>query len=398
MLVYRPRGATEATRLRTSSFGGFAAACVAAKAPALPLLIALLVAAPAFAQAPPPPPHDMQAMPDPQEYPRLKISGFGDLNFATTKHPEGPRGFVEGQLALHMASQLSPRVTFFGEISFTPRGDAGTGSPTTTGFNVEVERMVVRFDRNDRLKVSFGRYHTPVNYWNTAFHHGQWLQTTIARPELIQFGGRFLPVHFVGALVEGAVPARGWNLNYKAGVGNGRGPVLSRAGDAGDVNGKRSWLVNAYSKPDALFGLEFGGALYVDTITMPDAREFGERIVSAYAAWQKEEPELIAEFAAVRHRENGSGTDSWSRAFYVQAAWRLPPLERAFKPYYRFEHVGIDEADEVFAPLPELDMSIVGLRYDVSLHAAAKAEYRTWTRGDGSVRNHGGFFQVCFTF
>ena len=340
----------------------------------------------------------MQGMPDPQEYPRLKISGFGDVNFATTKHPEGPRGFFEGQLALHMASQLSARVTFFGELSFSARQDAGTGSPPATGYNVEVERMVVRFDRNDHLKVSFGRYHTPINYWNTAFHHGQWLQTTIGRPEMIQFGGRLLPVHFVGGLIEGALPAGGWNINYKAGLGNGRGSVISRGGDAGDVNGDRAWLVNGYSKPDALFGLEFGGALYDDVITLPDLREFGERIVSAYAAWQKEEPELIAEFAAVRHRQDGGDLSTWSRAFYVQAAWRLPPLERAFKPYYRFEHTDIDDDDEVFGTLADLDMSIVGVRYDLSLHAAMKAEYRTWTRGEGSVRNHGGFFQVCFTF
>jgi hypothetical protein len=363
----------------------------------LTLVILLIGAANASAQSAPPP-HDMQGMPEPQEYPRLKISGFGDVNFATTKHPEGPRGFSEGQLALHMASQLSPRVTFFGELSFSARADAGTGTPPATGYNVEVERMVVRFDRNDHLKVSFGRYHTPINYWNTAFHHGQWLQTTIARPEMIQFGGRFLPVHFVGALVEGAHPAGGWNVNYKAGVGNGRGSVISRAGDAGDINGDRAWLLNGYSKPDALFGLEFGGALYDDVVTLADQREFDERIVSAYAAWQKEEPELITEFAAVRHRQSGIDTATWSRAFYVQAAWRLPPLDRALKPYYRFEYTDIDKADAVFATVSELNMSIAGVRYDLSLHAAMKAEYRTWTRGDGSVRNHGGFFQVCFTF
>ena len=88
-------------------------------------------------------------------------------------------------------------------------------SPAAPGFNAEVERMILRFDHSDRLKVSFGRYHTPINYWNTAFHHGQWLQTTITRPEMIQFGGRFLPVHFVGALVEGGVPGGGLNLELQ---------------------------------------------------------------------------------------------------------------------------------------------------------------------------------------
>src|SRR3989449_6827443 len=169
--------------------------------------------------------HPDQATPPASEYPSLRLTGFGNIDFAAQNKSEGPRGFNEGQFVLHLASALSPRVNFFGELSFTPRTDAGAGSPAVTGFNAEVERAIIRFDHSDRLKVSFGRYHTPINWWNTAFHHGQWLQTTISRPEMVQFGGKFIPVHFVGALVEGSLPAGGWNVNYQAGVGNGRGNV-----------------------------------------------------------------------------------------------------------------------------------------------------------------------------
>ncbi|MCC7008306.1 MAG: hypothetical protein IT184_05785 [Acidobacteria bacterium] len=344
-------------------------------------------------------PHEMTA-PETAErqYPSLRFSGFGDVNLSGMRRTEGARGFSLGQLALHMASELSPRVTFFGELSFTARADAGTGSPAATGFNTEVERMILRFDQSDRLKVSFGRYHTPINYWNTAFHHGQWLQTTIARPEMVQFGGRFLPVHFIGALVEGAVPARGMNLSYKGGVGNGRASAISRGGDAGDVNGQRAWLVNVFSKPDRFYGLEVGAAAYGDRITLADAREFSEQIVAAHVAWQKEEPELIAEIASVRHTAVGGASSTWNHAYYVQGAYRLPQFERLWKPYARFEHVGIDAADAVFATVPRLDGLTLGVRYDASSLAAIKGEYRTWTRGADSVRNHGGFFQVCFTF
>lgn len=373
------------------------------------VLVGLLAAAPTGALAAPEPagdeqaqgqpPHDTPQPPaDQREYPRLRLSGFADVNFAATTRPEGPRGFSDGQLALHLASELSPRVTFFGEISFSPRSDAGTGSPPATGFNTEVERLILRFDRSDRLKVSFGRYHTPINWWNTAFHHGQWLQTSIARPEMIQFGGRFLPVHFIGGLVEGSVPAGGWNVSYKAGVGNGRASVISRGGDAGDSNGDRAWLANAFSKPDRAFGLEFGGSVYADTVTLADSREFDERIVAGYVVWHKEEPELIAEIAGVRHREAGHATVIWSRAFYVQAAYRLPPFGRLWKPYYRFEHIAVDADDAMFASVQNLDSSTLGVRYDASLYAAIKAEYRTWRRGATLARNHGGVFQVCFTF
>src|SRR5260370_31880236 len=89
------------------------------------------------------------------------------------------------------------------------------GSPPAPGFNVELERSIIRFAQSDKLKISFGRYHTPINYWNTQYHHGSWLQTSESRPEMIQFGGRFLPVHFIVALAEGALPAGGEKFYYQ---------------------------------------------------------------------------------------------------------------------------------------------------------------------------------------
>lgn len=362
----------------------------------LGMVVLCALVRPALAQDAPPAHDDPQS--GARQYPSLRFAGFGDVNFAKTSRREGARNFFEGQLTLHMASELSSRTTFFGEISFTPRTDAGTGSPAATGFNVEVERMILRFDQSDRLKVSVGRYHTPINYWNTAFHHGQWLQTTATRPEMIQFGGRVLPVHFVGALVEGAIPARGLNLNYKAGIGNGRGTVISRGGDAGDSNGSLAWLVNGFVKPDRLFGLQAGGAVYGDRITRADGSEFDEQIVAAHVVWQKETPEVIFEYAGVRHRDRATDIAVWTPAFYIQVAHRLAVHNGAWKPYFRFEHIDVDAADGIFAGVPSLDGVTLGVRYDASALAALKLEYRTWTRGQTVERNHGGFFQLCFTF
>ncbi len=217
------------------------------------------------------PPHDVASpqSAEQHDYPSLHIAGFGDIDFSQTKHPEGPRGFSLGQFVLHMTSELSPRVTFFGEISFTARSDAGTGTPAATGFNAEIERMILRFDESDRLKVSFGRYHTPINYWNTAFHHGQWLQTTILRPEMIQFGGRFLPVHFVGALVEGAVPARRLErqLSRRDSATAGAASSAARATPATTTTFART-LLTGFSKPDRFYGFQFGGSVYFDKITL----------------------------------------------------------------------------------------------------------------------------------
>jgi hypothetical protein len=367
----------------------------------------------ALSQAGPQPAHDHDQAPVPEaaqpSYPLLKISGFSDVNFSANDshvpitgfspqtYLQPHSGFSEGQFVLHMSSALSSKVSVFGELTFTARQDAGTGSPAAPGFNAEVERVIIRYDLNDYFKLSFGRYHTPINYWNTAFHHGAWLQTTISRPEMTQFGGSFIPVHFVGALAEGAIPAGGMNLNYDFGVGNGRGQVLSRDGDLGDVNNNRAWLVNGFVKPDSLFGLQAGASVYRDKLNpigVPGAREW---IRSAHIVWARETPEIIAEFSDVEHQPIGAGVVSHSQAFYAQLAYRFPFNAKKWKPYYRFEHMHIPLSDYIFKTVPTFAASTAGIRYDITNFAAFKVEYRHY-----DIRNipqfNGIFAQTAFTF
>jgi hypothetical protein len=360
----------------------------------------------AIAQSPQPAPgaHDehlatTEAAQGVPQSPLLKMTGFSDINFSATDQRGVKSGFNEGQFTLHTVSSLSPKVTVFSEITLTARPDAGTGAPAppATGFNAEVERIVIRYDQSDYFKVSFGRFHTPINWWNTAYHHGQWLQTTASRPEMVQFGGRFIPVHFVGGLIEGSVPARGLHLNYNVGLGNGRGSVLSRGGDAGDVNNNRAWLVNLFVKPDRLFGLQAGGSLYRDKIAV-GTRSFDEWISSGHVVWAKENPEFIAEFANVNHAETGRPSGSFnSQAFYVQLGYRLPQFEQRWKPYYRWEYIHIPSSDPVFTGVPDLAGSVVGMRYDITTFSAFKLEYRNQRR-PGLPRINGVFAQTSFTF
>src|SRR6266852_2183775 len=96
-------------------------------------------------------------------YPSLQIRGFGDVDFSATDQKGTTSGFNLGQLDLHLASALSHKVSYFAEITFNAH---------PTDYTVEVERNIIRYDYNDYFKLSFGRYHTPIGYWNTAFHHG----------------------------------------------------------------------------------------------------------------------------------------------------------------------------------------------------------------------------------
>lgn len=344
---------------------------------------------PEAAAAPQAGPRFVEPVPEVQPtYPNLKFRGFTDFNFSATDESGDVSGFNEGQFVLHLSSALSPRISFFGEVALTARA---------TGFNSSVERAIVRLDHNDFLKLSFGRYHTPVNWWNTSYHHGLWLQTSIDRPEMARIGGIFIPVHFVGGLVEGSVPAGGLNFNYNVGVGNGRGDLIVNAGDSGDFNNNRAWVGNVFVKPNRPFGLQAGGSVYRDKITLRDGREFREWISAAHVVWLREDPEFVVEFANVRHQALSTGETFDNQGLYVQFGYRLPWMENAFKPYYRYEYIDVAGGDPLFLELSNLRASIVGFRYDFSFFAALKTEFRHLVR-PGSENVNGGFIQISFVF
>lgn len=329
------------------------------------------------------------------KYPSLNIIGFGEILFSTTDKVEKKTGFNMGQFVLHFSSALSPRVSYFGEISMTARKDAGEGDPKAPGFDVELERNIIRFDQGNHLKISFGRFHNSINWWNATFHHGVWLHTTIDRPSML---GTIIPIHFLGVVLEGALGDSPLNLAYSAAVGNGRGKVLGLAGDAGDVNDNKAWFVSVLSKPDRFFGLDAGLSVYGDQIAAVDGRVFEEMIFSAHLIWNKENPEVISELVNVHHASKVGGADFDHQAFYLQIAYRLPWVDARFKPYARYEQSDLDESDPVFDTSKLFKRRVItGLRVDVSTYAAFKFEYRN-EETDGGLESNSGLAQVSFTF
>lgn len=310
----------------------------------------------------------------PPATPTFQALVFGDVVYLATER-EVPEGFILGQLVGHANAALSERLGFFGEVS-------ATGRPN--GYAIEVERVILRYDFGDRLKASVGRYHTPILHWNTAYHHGAWLQTSVARPELIKFGSRFLPVHFVGAMAEGTFPSGPLGLSYRAGVGNGRAANIARAGDAGDVNGRAAFVGSLSARPTVPFGLILGVSGYLDRVSLEGGAQADERILSLHGVWERGPPELMAEYVRIWHDPVGSGASEASEAFYAQAAARLPGALRAWKPYLRYERIEIPALDPVFGELlDDYEAALVGVRYDFAALAALKAEARREEFGDG---------------
>lgn len=297
--------------------------------------------------------------------PTVNVMGFGDVDYVASD-ASGPEGFRLGQLVGHLTAALSDRVNVFSEVAATSRSDE---------VRFTVERLIVRYDVRDEFKVGAGRYHTPIDYWNESYHHGLWLQTTVGRPQAIA-GANVIPIHFVGLMVEGDHHG-GLGFGYALGVGNGRHEILGLAGEAGDINQNIAAVGEVYVEPAAVRGLRLGTAFYGDRLSPENRPEIDERIVSAHAILDREDPEIIAQY--IRFSHDLSGTEDDERggdAYYLQLGYRLPGSLSNWKPYVRGERIEIDTGHPLYAQSRERSVVLGGLRVDIAPFAALKLEYQ----------------------
>ena len=86
----------------------------------------------------------------------------------------------------------------------------------------ELERFQLGWNVDNHNTVWLGRFHSPIGYWNSNFHHGLFLQTSISRPAISSFedDGGILPMHMTGFLLEGFFLKQEGALSYNIAVGN----------------------------------------------------------------------------------------------------------------------------------------------------------------------------------
>jgi len=280
---------------------------------------------------------------------------------------------------LHFSRRLCDQWSVFAETALTARPGGG--------YTASLERIIARYRYSDLIKITTGRFHTPVNWWNETFHHGKWLQTTIDRPEMTRFGGKFVPVHFVGVLEEGTAPLGAVSLSWTAGIGNGRQSNIAGAGEGGDVDTRRAWLAGISLRPDRFYNLQIGVSAYGDAVPLEGQEAVEELLLAGHLVWYGEAPEVIVEYAHIVHQGIDGAEDGQNFAWYGQLAWRLPIANEILKPYVRYDQVDIDANDPVYraplassdAPNTQLfnrDLLTAGLRVDVASLVALKGEYR----------------------
>lgn len=257
---------------------------------------------------------------------------------------------------------------------------------------VEIERFQVGWELGENTLAWAGRFQQPSSAWNTEHHHGQYLQTAIARPniELWEGEGGLMPQHVAGVLVDshGSLGSDG-GLTFA--VGGGAAPIL-RLGQLepvyvlrGNNGGHRaSWSGRIAYQPELLGDDSFGLLLAQHDVNVVDpavAAAFGANdvtldVAGAFAKLVRDDWRVQAAFYHVGARF-ASGPRPRSESFgdgYLQVE---RPLSARWTPYARLE-VSANAAHSSYVAFQshefETRRTLAGLRWDVWRNQALTVE------------------------
>lgn len=314
----------------------------------------------------------------------LRITGFWDFGFnAADGKNQHSKSFTIGELDLFITAEISERVHFLTEAVFYPVA-------VQNRLTFEMQRVLLKYSFSDILNLQIGRMHTALGYWNHAYHHGTWLQTTILRPEIYRFDEYdhgILPIHSVGAELFGTKEFRPFDVEYRLGVTNGRSKTINAADaieNLKDDNDSKAFNLLLGLLPHLIEGLQVGGSLYLDKIpadpTKPArANQIDERIFGTYVIYLRPQVEFLGEIFKISRHDQTSEKDFDTLGFYLQGGYKIVE----WTPYYRLDRINFAEGDPYLtARQVDITKHTLGLRWDLFTWNAMKAEY-------GFIRNPG---------
>ncbi len=338
--------------------------------------------------------HDMRLQDSP-DIPKLQLNGFADVGFtARISDSRDSNNFRMGTIDLFITSEIMPKISYVVETNFF-------FVSATNDQEFDLQRAEIRYWFSDLFNIKLGRLHTPLGYWNQAFHHGTWVQTTTARPDVYLFEGQggVLPVHSIGGEFLGRLDFHVFGLEYNFNVVNGRGRVRNEIQHAADQNDAKAVNILLSLVPHFTEGLKLGTNLYLDVIpenpgVAARAKEINERIIGGYLIYLYDRIEFFAEGFNIYHDDKTSGKDFNTLGLYVQGGYRIDTL----KPYYRFDLLEFEQGDPFFgASSAGLNRHTLGLRWDVYTWNALKIEYSMADR-KGQEDEHSLTLNTSFAF
>jgi hypothetical protein len=354
---------------------------------------------PTPATATEPPPQDASSV---HEFRGIQWRGFGEADYKVLnqRKPElGTDGFVPGSAGnfftgdfdLFLTSQLTDRSSVVAELVFQ-EGDAQS-------YKVDLRRVLLKYDLNDHLKMSFGRYQTGIGYYNWAFRSAAWLQTTTDRPLIMEYAsdGGLLPTQAVGVSLTGSIPSGKLGLNYVAEYGSSDTvrPDINGSGELDDENNGNHVLLGFFARPDWVPGLQVGGSFFHDKISdnrVGLVERYGQTIVNAYVVYTAHGLELLNEGFLIRHSDLQGPNVFNMPAFYSQMSEKV----RHFRPFVRYQYVNANPRS-IFEDVLLRHGPSFGTRYDVNDFIAFTAQLDHTVR-KGQPDLNGLQLQLAFTF
>jgi hypothetical protein len=327
----------------------------------------------------------------------VPIHGFadvkiGDENVAERQMPfRDYRGTSVGTLDLYLTPEISPRVKALFEIAMEYDN-------FSQALGMDVERGQLGYVFSDAATLWGGRFHTPYGYWNTAFHHGAQLQTSLTRPQFLDFedSGGILPAHSVGVWLTGAERLSLGKAGYDFYLNNGDRVVGNelyfqplRMDQGGLGSGFRLNFTPAGSALTVgMHGLQERVVGKAEDTSIPGNSFM--RMLGGYAVYDDDTWTVLSEYYHFRNRdlEGATGTHS-ANAWYVQTSYNI---DERWTPYARYERLAVDPTDPYFAMQiagVSYRKAFLGVRYNLTPAAAIKLEamhgQQAGTAGDPSA-------------
>lgn len=332
----------------------------------------------------------------------LNLNAYGDVDYVVQKEGDAKtNSFMSPRLELFMGA-TQDRLAFLAETMFEVGDD--------NEFGVDIERVEVAYIIADWLRIRAGRFHTAVGYYNDAYHHGRYFQTTVDRPEMVRFEdeGGLIPAHSVGVHADGrfALGALG-ALRYDLDLANGRGRSAGEVTNLTDPNNGKMFNARLRLEPSVPDGLVLGGNVLVDNIdALTDAADpaspvvrVQEMMLGAHAAYLENNVHFIAEYLWVSHRF--AGRTGVTQAGFAEVGYAFG----AFTPYVRGELVKFPNladldpfyAQNVLGMRGSARSGVAGVRFTASDYLALKVE-GGYTRLDAGGSITMGAVQCAFAF
>jgi hypothetical protein len=375
--------------------------------------------APQPAEQTTPPPAPAAAPGDWHDVHGIQFRGFGEVNYqvlnqrmpelATYGFVPGSAGsFYTGDFGLFLTSRLTNKTSVLSEIIFE-EGDAQS-------YRVDLRRMLLKYEYNDHLKLSFGRYQTNIGYYNWAFLSAAWLQTTADRPLVMEYAsnGGLLPTQAVGVSLTGAIPSGILGLSYVAEYGSSDTirRDINADGFLTDENNGNHVTLGVFLRPDTLRGLQVGTSYYHDKISNNRLTSFssspiapppgspglsaryGQTIVNGYVVYAAHGIEILNEGFLIRDAPLHLIYPVFNTpAFYSQFSKQIGHL----RPFFRYQYVNASPNDLIYNDVGLRYGPSFGARYDLNDYIAFKAQLdHTVRRGEPDL--NGLQLQFAFTF